>query len=111
MARHKIPKNRSLEEMFQGVKEENTFETTGWDDDTVTHRPHLKAGKKKVQTTGDFRRTFFTPELQERVGSLLLEIKLAYYKDGVGDISLEVTKDGRNVVIKTAPKTSKKLKR
>ena len=36
---------------------------------------------------------------------------MAYYKDGVGDISLEVVKDGRNVVIKTAPKTSKKLKK
>lgn len=32
---------------------------------------------------------------------------MAYFKDGVGDISLEVVKDGRNVVIKTAPKTSK----
>ena len=53
---------------------------------------------------------FFTDDLQEKVGSLLLEIKMAYYKDGVGDISLEVVKDGRNVVIKTGPKTSKKTR-
>ena len=28
MAKNKIPKNRSLEDMFAGVKEELTFETT-----------------------------------------------------------------------------------
>ena len=80
MAKHKIPKNRSIEDMFQGVEEESTFETTGWEDDEVS-------------------------------GSILLDIKMAYFKDGVGDISLEVVKDGRNVVIKTAPKTSKKLRK
>lgn len=111
MAKHKIPKNRSLEDMFKGMDEEETFETTGWQDDEVTPRPRAKKPVKKIQTEGDFRRQFFTKELQERVGSLLLEIKMAYYKDGVGDISLEVTKDGRNVVIKTAPKTSKKKQR
>lgn len=94
MAKHKIPKNRSIEDMFQGVEEESTFETTGWEDDEVS-----------------VRRQFFTDDLQEKVGSILLDIKMAYFKDGVGDISLEVVKDGRNVVIKTAPKTSKKLRK
>ena len=111
MAKNKIPKNRSLEDMFAGVKEEVTFETADWDDEeTVAKRPVAK--KKGTGTSAeDFRKQFFTDELQQRVGTLLLEIKMAYYKDGVGDISLEVVKDGRTVVIKTAPKTSKKLKK
>ena len=58
-----------------------------------------------------FAASSFTDDLQEKVGSILLDIKMAYFKDGVGDISLEVVKDGRNVVIKTAPKTSKKLRK
>ena len=103
MAKHKIPKNRSIEDMFQGVEEEATFETTGWEDDEVSVR--------RPQAKSDFRRQFFTDDLQEKVGSILLDIKMAYFKDGVGDISLEVVKDGRNVVIKTAPKTSKKLRK
>ena len=85
MAKHKIPKNRSLEDMFKGVKEEAS-----------------------QQTAEDFRKQFFTDDLQKKVGTILLDIKMAYYKDGVGDISLEVVKDGRNVVIKTAPKMSKR---
>lgn len=104
MAKHKIPKNRSLEDMFKGVKEEITFETADWDDERVVQKP------AKKQTASDFRKQFFTDDLQEKVGSLLLEIKMAYYKDGVGDISLEVVKDGRHVVIKTGPKTSKKTR-
>ncbi|MCI1821305.1 MAG: hypothetical protein LKI76_03540 [Megasphaera sp.] len=109
MAKNKIPKNRSLNEMLTGIKEEITFENTGWDDEETGKRPVVnRAGKK--QTAADFRSQFFTPDLQEKVGKILLDIKLAYYKDGIGDISFEVVKDGRNVLIKTVPKTSKKLK-
>lgn len=111
MAKNKIPKNKSLDDMFKGVKEDITFETADWDDEeAVARRPVAKrnAAKQQVQS---LQAQFFTPDLQEKVGKILLDIKMAYYKDGVGDISLEVTKDGRNVVIKTAPKTSKKLKK
>lgn len=109
MAKHKIPKNRSLEDMFQGVKEELTFENTDWDDEAALTRP--RPVPKKTASKGgseSLRQQFFTKDLQEKVGAILLDIKMAYYKDGVGDISLEVVKDGRNVVIKTRPKTSKK---
>jgi hypothetical protein len=107
MAKHKIPKNRSIEDMFQGVQEEETFETMDWDDESdQTNRMVKKPAKQ--QTASDFRKQFFSDDLQEKVGRILLEIKMDYYKDGVGDISMQVVKDGRNVVIKTAPKMSKK---
>ncbi len=107
MAKHKIPKNRSLEDMFQGVTEEVTFENADWDDEPQTTRRTVTKSAKK-QSASDFRKQFFTDDLQEKVGSILLDIKMAYFKDGIGDISLQVVKDGRNVIIKTAPKTSKK---
>ena len=44
--------------MFQGVEEESTFETTGWEDDEVSvRRPQAKKTAKK-QTASDFRRQF-----------------------------------------------------
>lgn len=110
MAKYKIPKNRSINEMMSGVKEDLTFENMDWDDEEQPVRKRLAKKSAKEQSAADFRAQFFTPDLQEKVGRILLDIKMAYYKDGVGDISLEVTKDGRNVIIKTAPKTSKKLK-
>ncbi len=108
MAKHKIPKNRSLEDMFKGVKEDITFETADWDDEPQVKTRRVAAKSSKTQSASDFRKQFFTDDLQEKVGSILLDIKMAYFKDGVGDISLQVVKEGRNVVIKTAPKTSKK---
>ncbi len=72
----------------------------------------LSLRKKGTGTSAeDFRKQFFTDELQQRVGTLLLEIKMAYYKDGVGDISLEVVKDGRNVVIKTRTENEQKAEK
>ena len=53
----------------------------------------------KNQTAGDFRRQFFTDDLQEKVGSILLDIKMAYLKTESVIFTLEVVKDGRNVVI------------
>jgi hypothetical protein len=107
MAKHKIPKNRSIEDMFQGIQEEETFETANWDDETEQPRRIVKK-KADQQTAADFRKQFFSDDLQEKVGRILLDIKMDYYKDGIGDISMQVVKDGRNIVIKTAPKTSKK---
>ena len=88
LAKHKIPKNRSIEDMFKGVQEEDTFETMGWEDDDASPRRQPVRKSDKKQTAGDFRRQFFTDDLQEKVGSILLYIKMAYFKDGVGDLSL-----------------------
>ncbi len=113
MGKNKIPKNRSLEDMFKGVHEEITFETADWDDEPAPKAKPVQKQKlqsAKRQSAADFRRQFFTDDLQEKVGALLLDIKMAYYKDGVGDISLEVVKDGRNIVIKTSPKMVRKTK-
>jgi hypothetical protein len=100
VAKHKIPKNRSLNEMFAGVKEELTFETGGVEDEPQAGLTNLPQGRQH----NSLRKEFFTKELQEQVGALLLDIKLAYYKDGVGEVSLKVVRDGNNVVIKTTPK-------
>lgn len=69
LAKHKIPKNRSIEDMFKGVQEEDTFETTGWEDDDASPRRQPVRKSDKKQTAGDFRRQFFTDDLQEKVGS------------------------------------------
>lgn len=67
MAKNKIPKNRSLEDMFAGVKEELTFETADRDDEAAISAKAL--GKPRLrQTKGDLRKQFFTDDLQEKVG-------------------------------------------
>lgn len=107
MGKVKIQKNRSIDEMFDGVTENKSFETMMWDEEPTHQFKQKRQVSSKGKTASDFRVEFFTEDLQEKVGKILLDIKMAYFKDGVGDISLEVVKDGRNVVIKTAPKKVK----
>ena len=103
MAKIKIEKNRSIADMMRGSDETDTFETMVWEDDDT---PKPKVVKKEVRKE-TLEAGFFDVDLQEKVGKILLDIKMQYYKEGVVDYSLEVVKDGKNVVIKTAPKTGK----
>ncbi|SHE28775.1 hypothetical protein [Desulforamulus putei] len=115
MGKIKIRKNLSDEEMLANYKEEITFENA-WDDAAVT-RPAPKPVKKDSEKEGIH--SFFTPELQEQVGKALLELKIQLYKEGIIDYRIEVSREGRQVILtavnavgkkKTAEKTTGKKK-
>ena len=38
---------------------------------------------------------------------MLLDIKMEYFKEGEGDFSIQVKRDGKNIVLETAPKKVK----
>ena len=50
--------------------------------------------------------TFFTPmpELQEKVGKALLELKVELYKDGIVDFDVKVMRQGKEIILTAAPK-------
>ncbi len=100
MAKKKIPKNLTDAQMLKKAKSETSFETEIHPDETPTSR-HTPAAQV---TEKSFRRGFLTPEIEQRLGELLLEIKMDYYKDEIVDFSIEVRKEGRNIIIETAPK-------
>lgn len=54
MAKHKIPKNRSLNEMFAGVKEELTFETGGVEDEPQVGLTNLPQGRQHNSLRKEF---------------------------------------------------------
>lgn len=106
MGKIKIQKNRSLDEMFDGYEEETTFENAMYGDEP-TKKIKVKQKSKRNMKAADFRAEFFTDDLQEKIGKILFDIRMEYYKDGFGDISIEAVKDGKNIVIRTAPKKKK----
>ncbi|KGF12135.1 hypothetical protein [Negativicoccus succinicivorans] len=97
MAKYKIPKDRTDADMLRaaGVNAKRT---------TATRSSQTQANTRATTTTDSFHRGFLTPELEERLGKLLLEVKLDYYKDEIVDFSIEARRDGRNIVLVTAPK-------
>lgn len=101
MAKYKIPKDRTDADMLcaAGVDAKRTTATRSSQTQADT-----RATTRQSTTTDSFHRGFLTPELEERLGKLLLEVKLDYYKDEIVDFSIEARRDGRNIVLVTAPK-------
>ncbi len=106
MAKFKIQKNLSDQDMFKGFSEEETFETAMLKDE-VTSGP--KGIKKKVQGTSkdEFYREFLTETIETEIGKALLDIKMEYFKDGVGDFFVQVKKEGKRIILETGPKKVK----
>lgn len=93
-----IKKNLSDAEMFAGYKETLTFETGVTTEPETT--PPRNASKKQQP---DFHSSFFTPELQEKVGKALLEVKMQLFKEGIVDFDLKVSREGSKVILTAVP--------
>ncbi len=85
--------------MFGEFQEEITFENDIFSDETTVQK-QVKAVKKEKT---DYVSEFFTPELQEKVGKLLLEIKVELYKEGIVDFDVKVARQGKQVVLTAVP--------
>ncbi|WP_295791143.1 hypothetical protein [uncultured Veillonella sp.] len=108
MAKFKIKKGLSDADMFKNVVEEETFETAMLRGEEERNRPAFhksKTGNPNSQEA--FYREFLTEKIETQIGKLLLEIKMDYFKDGYGDFSVQVKKDGRRIILETAPKQVK----
>ena len=90
----RIPKDLSDKDMFQGYKEKESFETVFLQNDSVpVVRKPVKAAKENIQLA------CLTPELQEKIGKLLLELKVDLYKEGIVDYSIKVKKEGGKIIL------------
>lgn len=99
----KIPKNLSDKSMVGNYKEEITFENDIFAEEIAKPRP--VAVKKEKQA---YESEFFTPELQEKVGKALLELKLQLYKDGIVDFNIKVACQDKQVVLTAVPSKAEK---
>ena len=106
MAKFKIQKGLSDADMMKGFVEEETFETALLKDDAKAINKVV--GKPKEQKTeDDFYQEFLTERIKTEIGKLLLAIKMDYFKDDIKDFSIQVKRNGNNIVLETAPKKVK----
>lgn len=105
MAKFKIQKNLSDKDMFKGWSEEDTFEDTMLDAEKQAQKVSISAPSKRTQN--DFYREFLTEKVEAQIGKMLLDIKMEYFKQGEGAFSIQVKRDGMNLIIETAPKQVK----
>ena len=108
MAKFKIKKDLTDADMLKGYKEE-TFadKMMAGHEGEVTRS--VKTGRVKAEgvTKDAFYREFFTEKMESQIGKLLLAVKMDYFKDGYGDFSIQVKRDGMNIVLETAHRKRK----
>lgn len=88
--------------MVGNYKEEITFENDIFTEEVVKPRPVAK--KEKPAYVSEF----FTPDLQEKVGKALLELKLQLYKDGIVDFNIKVACQDKQVILTAVPSKAEK---
>lgn len=105
MAKFQIKKNLSDSDMMAGFKQKVTFENTFQEEEPV--KPAKPAAKNQSQ---DFHSSFFTPEIQEKVGRALLDVKMELFKQGVVDFDIKVAREGTKVILTAVPAKAKQPK-
>ena len=105
MAKFKIQKGLSDAEMMKQWGENDNFEETMMQAERNAAKPVIHQSSKQTQDA--FYREFLTEKVETLIGKMLLDIKMEYFKEGEGAISIQVKRDGKNIVLETAPKKVK----
>lgn len=102
----KIKKNLSDADMLVGWKETISFESDVYKEDPAKVQTPTKTKDKPEAKS--FLSSFLTPELEEKIGKALLDLKLELYKKGTVDFTLKVSHDNERVIIQAVPIKEKK---
>ena len=93
MAKFKIQKGLSDADMMKNFKERDA------------KKPVVYQSPKQKEDA--FYREFLTEKVETIIGKMLLDIKMEYFKEGEGAFSIQVKREGKNIVLETAPKKVK----
>ena len=103
MAKFKIQKGLTDADMMKNFKEEVSFENTMLTREAEAKKTVIHKGNSQ----DEFYREFLTEKMETQIGKMLLDIKMEYFKEGEGAFSIQVKRDGKNIVLETAPKKVK----
>ena len=98
----KIPKGLSDKAMIEGFEEEATLE-----DCFLAHEAREEDKRRRAlrEREDDLSRAALTPELLDRLGKELLQLKLDLFAQGVKNYRIDIKRMGTTIVL--APKETK----
>ena len=91
----KIPKNLSDKDMFQNYKEEETLESVFLSAEAADDRKRREVRRPAE----DLSIAYLTPDIIEKLGKLLLELKMDLYKDGIKEYKIRVKRDKSRIIL------------
>ena len=99
----KIKRNLSDADMFRGMEEEESFETTVLTDDSRPgkFKKNFSAIKKEAEAM------MLPPDAIEKLNRCFLEVSMEWLKDKGGDVDWKVVREGTSIIIKPAPAKKK----
>ncbi|CUH94609.1 hypothetical protein P22_0675 [Propionispora sp. 2/2-37] len=103
----KIKRNLSDADMLKGWQEEVSFENDIYNEQANPRNVSRQAKEKRDGKP--FHSSFLTPELEEKIGRALLELKLELYKQGVVDFNIKVSRSGGQVILSAVPQKAKQV--
>ena len=98
----KIPKGLSDKAMIAGFEEEATLE-----DCFLAHEAREEDKRRRAlrEREDDLSRAALTPELLDRLGKELLQLKLDLFAQGVKNYRIDIKREGTTIML--APKETK----
>lgn len=105
MAKFKIQKGLSDADMMKNFKDTENFEDTMLNMERDAKKPVVHQSPKQKEDA--FYREFLTEKVETMIGKMFLDIKMEYFKEGEGAFSIQVKREGKNIVLETAPKKVK----
>ena len=105
MAKFKIQKGLSDADMMKNFKDTENFEDTMLNMERDAKKPVVYQSPKQKEDA--FYREFLTEKVETMIGKILLDIKMEYFQEGEGAFSIQVKREGKNIVLETAPKKVK----
>ena len=93
----KIPKNLSDKDMFAGFVEEETLESKF----IAAEKAEEKRRKERasVEPPADLARAGLTPEIMERLGKELLQLKMELFREDIKNYTMQIKRDGQKIIL------------
>jgi len=98
----KIPKNLTDKDMFKGFKEEKSLEDLFLEADEKEAKVKQQ---KKAAAHEVIEIAYLTPDIVDKLGKMLLELKLSLFKEGIVDYTMSIRREGNNIIL--SPKEKK----
>lgn len=98
----KIPKNLSDKDMFQDYVEEETLEDRFLAAEKAADKKRREAAK--TEPPAELARAGFTPELTDKLGRALMELRMMLANEGIRDYQFKIRREGRTIVLEAAEK-------
>ncbi len=91
----KIPKNLSDKDMFKDYQEDTSIESAFM----AAEAADAKRKRSSQKPEPDIKIAYLTPDIVEKLGKLLLELKLNLYQEGEKGFKMRVKREGRQIIL------------